>query len=445
MLYLSEIIGKRVVDRQGNSVARIRDLVAELVPPDPNAPEEAYLDEEGQPMERDVPVIKGLLARTGSNREPFFLPIAQVQTLGRDGARIRSSKLDVEPFERREGEMLLTRDLWDKQIIDLDRRKVVRVNDIIIAEGTISDSPDEAHRWWVRGVDVGMGSLLRRVHIDKPVGSVAKKAVQPRIVRWQHVDVFGSNVPGGVPLGHKKLANFHPVEIARITDSLSYHQGAEIISSLDDTLAADTLEEIEIDRQTDIIEDIPEERAADIIEEMAPDEATDLLAELPEEQAGALLEEMDDEEAKDVRKLMRYPEDSAGGTMTTDFVCATPDMTVGQVIEANKAVFLTADLIYYIYIVQQEDNDKLVGLITVRDLLVHEDDRQIADFMLTNLLTVRPAEKRREVARKMAEYNLLALPVVDGSDKLLGVVTVDDALDALLPEGWKKRFPRIFS
>jgi len=178
---------------------------------------------------------------------------------------------------------------------------------------------------------------------------------------------------------------------------------------------------------------------------MAPDEAADVLAELPEERADALLEEMDDEDAEEVRQLMRYPEHSAGGTMTTDFVHCTPEMTVSEVIEANKATFLTTDLIYYIYVIHEEEREKLVGLITVRDLLVHEPDRKVADFMLTELLTVHPAESQREVARKMAEYNLLALPVVDSGRKLLGVVTVDDALDALLPEGWKKRLPRIFS
>jgi Mg/Co/Ni transporter MgtE len=264
-------------------------------------------------------------------------------------------------------------------------------------------------------------------------------------VRWQHIDVFGSNVPGGVPLQHKKLASLHPVEIARITDAVSYHQGAEIIASLDDTLAADTLEEIVAERQTDIVDYIPEERAADILEEMAPDEATDLLAELPEEKAGALLKEMDQEEADEVRQLMRYPENSAGGTMTTDFVCVTPDMTVDQVIEENKPIFLSADLIYYMYVVDSEENDTLVGIITVRDLLVHQRDKPVGEFMLKDFLSARPAESRKEVARKMAEYNLLALPVVDRNNKLLGVVTVDDALDALLPEGWKKRLPRIFS
>jgi magnesium transporter len=442
MLYLSEIIGKRIVDQKGNSVARIRDVVVELVAPGEDDPTTPALDNEGEPVEYDVPVVKGLVARTGRSRQPFYVPMEQVQSLGHDGARIRSYKLDVKPFERREDEMLLTRDVWDKQVIDLERRRVVRVNDIVLVGSAAGTNPP---RWWVRGVDVGMGSLLRRIHIFKPVSAVVKKAIQPRIVPWQHLDIFGSNVPGGVPLGHKKLANLHPVEIARITDSLSYHQGAEIISSLDDTLAADTLEEIDEVRQTDIMEQIPEERAADILEEMAPDEATDLLAELPEERADALLEEMDDEEAEEVRQLMRYPEHSAGGTMTTDFVCCTPEMTVGDVIEANKATFLTADLIYYIYVVQTEENDKLVGLITVRDLLVHEPGRKVADFMLTDLLTVRPGESQREVARKMAEYNLLALPVVDAGKKLLGVVTVDDALDALLPEGWKKRLPKIFS
>src|SRR5260370_38410235 len=172
MLYLSELIGKRVVDRQGNTVARMRDLVAELVSPDNLVPHEAAVDDEGEPVERDVPMIKGLVARTGRSRQPFFLPIAQVQTLARDGARIRSLKLDLQPFERREGEMLLTRDLWDKQVINLERRRVVRVNDIVITSAT---SDANAPRWWVRGVHVGIGSLLRGVQIDALLEDVTTK------------------------------------------------------------------------------------------------------------------------------------------------------------------------------------------------------------------------------------------------------------------------------
>jgi Mg/Co/Ni transporter MgtE len=142
---------------------------------------------------------------------------------------------------------------------------------------------------------------------------------------------------------------------------------------------------------------------------------------------------------------MRYPDHTAGRAMTTDFVCVQPAMTVGQVIEANKPRFLAADLIYYMYVTASEDDDTLVGVITVRDLLVQSPDTHIGDFMFTDFLAVRPGEHEREVARKMAEYNLLALPVVDRNNTLLGVITIDDALDSLLPAGWKKHLPRIFS
>jgi magnesium transporter len=387
-------------------------------------------------------VVKGLLARTGRKREAFFIPIAMIDALERGGAKTSSYKLDVAPYERREGEILVTRDLWDKQVIDLERRRVVRVNDAVISE---AHREEGGKRWWVRGVDVGMGGLLRRLKLGRLAASISSKLMRPYIVRWQHMDVFGSNVPGGVPVQHNKLAALHPVEIARISDSVSYHQGAEIIASLDDTLAADTLEEIVTERQTDIMENIPEERAAHILEAMAPDEATDLLSELPEARAASLLREMDEDEAQDVRRLMRYPEHSAGGRMTTDFVRTVPSMTVREVIEANKPIFLTADLIYYIYVVDSEETNILEGIITVRDLLVHDPDKPVGDFMLRDVIAVRPAENEREVARLLAEYNLLAVPVVDRNRTLLGVVTVDDALDALLPEGWKKRLPRIFS
>lgn len=451
MFYLSEVIGKSIRDHQGNSVARIRDLVAEvakdqtLISEDDAEEPVVFVGGERDNEEREAPVIRGVLARRGRSHQPFFVPIEQIKTLGVDGARLRAATVDLQPFERRAGEMLLTRDLWDNQVIDLQSRKVVRVNDVVLTGSKPTAEEAEGNRWWVRGVDAGISGLVRRLHLARVARALAPKVLQPRIVRWQHLDVFGSNVPGGVALPHSKLAKLHPVEIARITDSVSYLQGAEIISSLDDTLAADTLEEIVADRQTDIMEYIPDERAADILEEMAPDEATDLLAELPEQKAGALLEQMDEEEAQEVRELMRYPEHSAGGIMTTEFVRALPEMTVRQVIETNKAVFLSADLIYYIYVVESEETDKLAGIITVRDLLVHDREDIVGDFMLKEVLTVRPGEREQEVARRMAEYNLLALPVVDKSGVLLGVVTVDDALDVLLPQGWQKRLPKIFS
>jgi magnesium transporter len=462
MLYLSEIIGKKILDPHDNCVARVRDLVAEVLETEGsgNKAEVVYQPsvgkEQEETIEYDAPVIKGVLASAGRKSPPVFLQIKHIKALEPGIIRLRSSRVALNPYKRGLGEILLTRDLWDKQVIDLETRRVVRVNDVVITNAPAPPSASaEPHvRWWVRGVDVGLGGLARRLHIawllqNVRVGAHGRaplqKALQPRIVRWSHLDVFGSAMQGGVDLPHKKLSGLHPVEIARITDAVSYHQGAEIIASLDDTLAADTLEEIVAERQTDIVESMPEDRAADILEEMAPDEATDLLSELPEDKAGALLEQMDEEEAQEVRQLMRYQENTAGGIMTTDFVRALPTMTVDEIIEANRQVFMSADLIYYVYIVDSEQDPKLLGIITVRDLLVHERDEVVSDFMLKEFLSVRPGENEREVARKMAEYNLLALPVVEKNGTLLGVVTVDDALDALLPEGWQKRIPRIFS
>ncbi len=436
MLYLSTVIGKRIAVKSGDTVARLRDLVADLEP----SPVIGEPSEERQPTLR----IKGLVARTARRRQPFFVPASLIETLGENGVRLRSSQLDLQPFERRDAEVLLTRDLWDKQVIDLTSRRVVRVNDILL-DSNAPSSHDEAAIWYVSGVDVGLGALLRRVKLTGPLEALTHKHLDAQVLAWSGIDLFSSNMPENFHVQHEKLATLHPVEIARITNSLSYHQGAEIIASLDDTLAADTLEEITAQRQTDIVEEIPDEMAADIIEEMAPDDATDLLAELPEEKASALLDEMEDERAEDVRQLMRYPDHTAGRAMTTDFVRVQPTMTVQQVIKANRSRFLASDLIYYMYVTASEKDDTLIGVITVRDLLVESRDARVSHFMLTDFLAVRPGEHEREVARKMAEYNLLALPVVDRNGILLGVVTIDDALNSLLPEGWKKRLPRIFS
>lgn len=436
MLYLSTLVGKRIKGSEGNTVARLRDIVAVL--------EDQAVPGDHKGEQRTRLRVKGLLARTGRRRQPFFVPADIIGTMEETGVSLRSSKLDLQPFERRDGEVLLTRELWDKQIIDLETRRVVRVNDIVL-DTEEPPSQEEGQAWYIAGVDIGVGALFRRIRLAKPVQSLTHKPIDAKVVKWSDMDLFSTNVPGSLQVQHERLATLHPVEIARITDAVSYHQGAEIISSLDDTLAADTMEEIAAERQTDIMELIPDDLAADIIEEMAPDEATDLLAELPEDQADALLDEMEEDRASDVRQLMRYPNHTAGRAMTTDFICVRPDMTVADVIDTNKPRFLSSDLIYYMYVTATEEDDTLVGVITVRDLLVQERDTPVGDFMLTDFLAVRPGEHEREVARKMAEYNLLALPVIDRNGLLLGVITVDDALDSLLPEGWKKHLPRIFS
>jgi CBS domain-containing protein/sporulation protein YlmC with PRC-barrel domain len=455
-LYLSDLIGKKVYDAQGNSLGRVRDLVAEITPSVQLAEEDitgplVLVDTIDQAAERVLPAIKGIVVRKGNKNEQFYLPIDHVGSLSPRVMLASALHAELQPFDgRRAGEILLARDLWDKQVIDLEQRRVVRVNDVVLFEHILPMPGDDEHpvtspRWWVRGVDVGFGGIARRLRISRFVQALTSQPLRSRVVRWNYIDVFGSKEPGGVAVRHKKLANLHPAEIARITDSVSYLQGAEIVAALEDTLAADTLEEITDERRADIVEQIPEDRAAHILEEMAPDEASDLLADLPEPKANSLLEHMEDDEAQPVRQLMRYPENTAGGIMTNEFVRVLPDATVEEVIEANRYSFATADLIYYMFVIDAEDTNKLVGIITVRDLLVQPRNCPVKEFMLRDFTSVRPGENKKEAARKMAEYNLIALPVVDATGTLHGVVTVDDALEALLPEGWKKRLPKVFS
>ena len=177
-------------------------------------------------LRRDInesgPVIKALVARTGRTKAPFYIPIAQVNSFSDEGVMLNSARFDLEPFERREGEMVITKDFWDRQIIDLKQRRVLRVNDVFIDQTPESGTSD----WRIVGVDVSMAGLARRLKLGRLFNLVRPKATQPALVSWQNLDIFGTSMPGGVALKHQKLAKMHPVEIARITDAVSYHQGA---------------------------------------------------------------------------------------------------------------------------------------------------------------------------------------------------------------------------
>jgi len=249
----------------------------------------------------------------------------------------------------------------------------------------------------------------------------------------------------GQPGRRDALRGLHPADIARLTDALSYHEAAGVIAALDDETAAEVLEEVDPERATDIMEQLPDARAADIIEEMGPDEASDLLGDLPEARAAGLLRAMEPEAAEDVRELLRYPDDTAGGMMTTSFITCPRHWTVHQAIDLLRGEVDKPDLIYYLYITDGVEHDHLVGVVTLRKLLTAQPQDRMDRVMRIAVERAAPYDSPRDVARTMAEYNLLALPVVDEASRLLGVITVDDAIAVLLPSGWQRKLNRIFS
>jgi CBS domain-containing protein len=413
MLYLSQVLGRPIRDLEGERVATVKDVIVRL-------------------GEDDHPPVMGLVARFG--RREFFLSRWRITELNEQGARLNSDKLNLRPFVRRDGEVLLARDVLDKQLIDVDGKRVVRVNDVQLIEA--------AGELRVTGADVSLQGLYRRLAPGGFFGT--RKPVE--VLDWADVGYLATDAATvQLKSSSGKLARLHPVEIARLAEALSYHHGFEVVESLDDETAAETLEEMPAERQARILGNMDEERAADILEWMSPDEAADVLGDLPEEKAEELLGLMDDEEQADVAELLPYEDDTAGGLMTTEFVTLPHQLTVGEALARLREMAETPNMIYYLYVVEVENSWKLVGVIALRSLILADPAMPLAEVMRTEFQIAHPDEAANEVAQRIAEYNLLALPVIDETGDILGIITVDDAMEILLPKDWRQRLPRLFA
>jgi Mg/Co/Ni transporter MgtE len=321
----------------------------------------------------------------------------------------------------------------DKQLIDAAGKRVVRVNDVQIIEA--------AGEWRVTGADVSLAGLWRRLS-----PGFMRRGTPVEVIDWADVGYLATDAATvQLKSSRGKLARLHPVEIARLAEAFSYQQGAEIVESLDDETAAETLEEMAAARQAQILGDMDEERAADILEHMSPDEAADVLGDLPEDKAEDLLNRMEDDEQSEVAELLPYEDDTAGGLMTTEFVTLPRDLTVGEALARLREMAETPNMIYYLYVVEGEQSWKLVGVIALRSLILSDPSFPLAAVMRTDLQVAHADDNADDVAQKIAEYNLLALPVVDEIGDILGIVTFDDAIELLLPKDWRQRLPRLLA
>src|SRR5947208_4121643 len=411
MLYLSQVLGRPILDLEGERVATLKDVIVRL-------------------GEEDHPPVAGFVARY--RRRDFFLPRWRISHFGEAGVRLNSDILDLRPFVRRAGEVLLARDVLDKQLVDVDGKRVVRVNDVQLIE--------VGGEWRVTGADVSLQGLWRRL---APAG-VAGTRNPVEVIDWADVGYLATDAATvRLKSSRDKLARLHPVEIARLAEALSIHQGAEVVAALDDETAAETLEEMPEESQARIIGDMDEERAAGVLEWMSPDEAADVLGDLPEEKAEDLLNRMEDEEQLEVAELLPYADDTAGGLMTTEFVTLPRELTVGDALARLREMAQTPNMIYYLYVVAAEDSWKLIGVIALRNLILADASVPLEQVMRSDLQVAHPDDAAADVAQKIAEYNLLALPVVDEAGEILGIVTVDDAIEILLPKDWRQRLPKL--
>src|SRR6266702_4086484 len=399
MLYLSQLLGTPVEDQQGVRIGKLVDITVS----------EAQVGS----AEPTYPVA---LLVEGEEEQPWRVPLGDVERLEHSlRLRVPVAQLTLQLDSPLSHEVWLARDIIDKQVIDIQRKKAVRVNDICLSD-----------EWQLEGIDNSTLGLVRRLAPNWLLGSNKGRAMAPHLIPWKRIELIGTQrqeeafmTPDMPTLSRPQsghLAELHPADIAEIVHQLTPGQGARLIEGLDNETAADTMEEIDTERQRHILENIQPERAADILQAMEPDEAADLLAQLPEERAQELLRLMTPEESEEVQELLEYEENSAGGLMTTDYIIIDQAKTVAEALEAIRTNILEQDIrAPYVYCVADETQDEclLQGVVSVWDLLVAPPMQPLQELMETDIITVQPDTTPQAVAEIMAKYNLLAVPVVN--------------------------------
>ena len=485
MASLTELLDKPIRVPTGEEVALLQDLVVRPPADTDVAPPTVY------------PPVIGLVAKLKAVRgsRQVFIPWDRVADITTAGVRLNSPALNLRQFEQRAGELVLRSGLFDRQVVDVEGRRVVRINDLDVA-------PFDGQLRLV-AVDVGPNAMLRRL-VGPRLGDRVNQLVRhesssrPQLIDWAQVAPAADNAyldALRLRVPRESLALMQPAHLAHIVEQLTPKAGAALLTELDDAHAADALEEMDDEQRGRLLREMDPERAADMLEEMEPDEAADALQNVTSEEAADLLGRMERDEAEDVATLLGYPEDSAGGIMTTEYV-AVPDWpTVGAVIETLRAQQKAGaegtddplpEALPEIYVViedtpparvpparrlsarsragavrsrprpkQPEPNaepraftlwteGRLVGVVSLRDLLLADPQTQMMNVMRPVECIARPLDEERDVARLIADEDLVALPVVDDEGKMLGIITVDDAIDVILPTAWKKRIPRAF-
>jgi len=368
-----------------------------------------------------------------------FIPAEQISELF-PSIVLKVPKENIQPYTPGGNELPLGERVLDRQIVDTEGRRVVRVNDLQIVR--VDD------RFCLSGVDVGGRGLLRRLGVERPASAIARRLhrrLPESVIPWEDVAPLQHEDPLRLRISRDKISQLPPADIAAILNDLDHRTGQALLSQLDDETLADALEESPPDVQVAALSQLAPERAADILEEMGPDEAADLLADLPAETSSRLLELMEDEDAEDVQALLGYPEDSAGGIMTTEFAWVPMGLRAAEALEYLRGSPDAQDdeVMPYVYILDGER--RLRGVVSLRDLVMAPADQPLAEQADESPLTVASLTSQEDVAYLMAKYDLLAVPVVDAeTEEMLGIVSVDDAIDTVLPTAWKKRLPRLY-
>ncbi|HZT95061.1 MAG TPA: CBS domain-containing protein [Gaiellaceae bacterium] len=407
VLHLSLVVGGELRDAAGERLGRVDDLIVRL-------------------GDDDYPPVAGVVATVAGRQ--VFVAAEQIVQLAPGFVSLEADRLDLQHFRRRPQEVLLKKDVLDRQLINVAGARLVRANEIELAR---------LEGWYrVVGVDVSLRGLVRRV-IPRPLAA----RVEPGgFLDWASIEPFTGHVPTvRLRVPHPKLAKLHPAQVADLVEAASHNQGEEIMAAVasDPELEADVFEELEDSHQLEFVEDRSDEEIAELLGRMETDDAADLVLQLPEERREDVIGLLSSFQERRLRTLLGYDPATAGGLMSPEFVCVYADATREEALERVERSALPAESLAWIY--GMNTHRRLRGGIALADLV-----RTAAEERLWNVLrpvqTVRADADLEEVARLMTDFDLTIVPVVDEEERILGIVTVDDVLELVLPEPWRRRF-----
>jgi CBS domain-containing protein len=400
ILHLSLVVGGDLCDAAGARLGRVDDLVVRL-------------------GDDEYPPVSGVVARV-AGRE-VYVPAERITEIEHGRVKVGVPRLDLQPFHRREGEVLLKNDLLDRQLINVDGARLVRANEIEIAR---------VEGWWrVVGIDVGPRSLLRRLL----PGKFARRIGVSTFLDWASVEPFTGHIPTiRLRVPHPKLARLHAAELADLVEASPRSQGEEIIAAVhhDPELEADVFEELADDQQLEFVEERSDTDIAELIARMETDDAADLIAQLDEDRRGRVLDLLPVVQQRRLRTLLGYEPMTAGGLMSPEVATVYTQATQAEAIDRIRRAAAPSEALAWIFVINVHRRYR--GAVSLVDLVRAEPDTPITD-LVTHSRRVKTDAELEEVARTMTDYDLTVVPVLDDEERPIGVVTVDDILELLLP------------
>jgi CBS domain-containing protein len=407
VFHLSQIVGGELRDAAGERLGRVDDLIVRL-------------------GDEDYPPVTGVVATVAGR--PVFVAAEQIVEVGPGAVTLIGHGLDLQHFRRRPQEVLLKKDVLDRQLINVDGARLVRANEIELAR---------LEGWYrVVGVDVSLRGLVRRVLPRVVAGRVEAGG----FLDWASVEPFTGHVPTvRLRVPHPKLAKLHPAQVADLVEAASHNEGEEIMAAVaaDPEREADVFEELEDSHQREFVEDRSDAEIAELLARMESDDAADLVLQLPEDRREEVIGLLSPFQARRLRTLLGYDPATAGGLMSPEFVCVYADATREEALDRVQRSILPAEAVGWIYAVNT--HRRVRGGISLADLVRMRPGERLAQA-IRGVQSVRPDADLEEVARLMTDFDLTVVPVLDEDEHLLGIITVDDVLELVLPEGWRRRF-----